>query len=127
EVGEPVVAHVLRAVAAEAVVDVGARPGLEAHEVPQVVRRAVERIALLRREHAEGQAQKKQQRELPHRVTRSGTGFTASRAVYQGMRKKNRKYTTAHSRPTQVARSLVSRKKASKPNCPHTVVGSVPR
>src|SRR5262245_22504585 len=26
-----------------------------------------------------------------HAITRSGTGFTLSRAVYQGMRKKNRK------------------------------------
>ena len=34
---------------------------------------------------------------------------------------------TLQSRATQVATSLVSRKKALKPNCPQTVVGSVPR
>ena len=66
-------------------------------------------------------------RDVPgHAVTRSGTGFTLSRAVYQGIRMKNRKYTMVHTRATQVATSRVSRI-AQSGNCPHTVVGLRPR
>ena len=61
-----------------------------------------------------------------HAVTRSGTGFTLSRTVYQSIRMKNRKYTMVHTRATQVATSRVSRT-AQSGNCPHTVVGLRPR
>jgi hypothetical protein len=47
--------------------------------------------------------------------------------VYQGIRKKNRKYTTLHTRATQVAVSLVSRRSHRSGIWPHTVVGAVPR
>src|SRR5260370_430246 len=43
-----------------------------------------------------------------HHVTLSGTGLVLSRAVYQGIRMKNRKYTSVSTRASHVARSLVS-------------------
>src|SRR5262249_6833225 len=124
---QPFVAHELQAVAAQAIVHVGTGARLQADEVTRIVRRAVQAITLGAKSD-EGRS-REQGDERFHRcqTTRSGSGFSLSRTVYQGMRKKNRKYTIEQSRATQVAMSLVSRKKASKANCPQTVVGSVPR
>src|ERR1700741_3039022 len=57
-----------------------------------------------------------------HAVTRSGTGFTLSRAVYHGIRMKNRKYTMVQRRATPVATALGSRKKGWEPGCPQAGV-----
>src|SRR5262249_26740794 len=96
ELLEPAVAHVLHALAAQAVVDVELGAGLQADEVGRLVRRLVEAIAGFRAERRErceenGQEEAFHARSQWWYVTRSGTGFTLSRAVYQGMRKKNRK------------------------------------
>src|SRR5262249_21729556 len=84
------IAHVLHAMAAQAIVDEGVRAGLQAHQVADVVRRAVEPVASLRGEHRKRKSERSEE-EPSHDVTRSGTGFTLSRTVYQGMRKKKRK------------------------------------
>src|SRR5262249_38317497 len=96
ELLEPALAHVLHAVAAQAVVHVKLRPRLQADEVGRLVRRLVEAIAGFRAERRErckenGQEEAFHARSQWWYVTRSGIGFTLSRAVYQGMRKKNRK------------------------------------
>ena len=92
DVGQALVAHVLHAVAAEAVVDVGARAGLQADQVARIVRRAIEPVAAV-------DAASDAQRERTAGTKRSffmpspapAPACTLSRAVYQGIRKKNRK------------------------------------
>ena len=88
---QAVVAHELQAVAAEAVVHVRARARLQAHEVARVMRRAVEPVAF-GGQHGERCGEQRGEDYLHQcHTTRSGSGLTLSRTVYQGMRKKNRK------------------------------------
>ena len=99
EVGQPVVAHVLRAVAVEAVVDERARAALLRREVEAVDRRRLQadvgaaRAPARRRRPRRASAASRTANLLHvhHPVTLSGTGFVLSRAVYQGISRKNRK------------------------------------
>ncbi len=134
EVRQPVVAHVLRGVAVEAVVDEDARAAL--------LRRAVEpadrcrfhadvgTARCQRRAGSRDDQRGEQNGELArihHPVTLSGTGFVWSRAVYQGISKKNRKYVTVSTRAITVARSAVPSSGQPSGNCPQTVTGTTPR
>src|SRR6185369_7145951 len=97
KVGEAVVAHVLRAVAVKAVVDEGARTRLQAEQVLRIDRRVVGPVAAFRSDGNGGNRQERDKESLhgaPHIVTRSGSGLHSSIAVYQGMRKKNAKYSS---------------------------------
>ena len=98
KIGEPVVAHELRAMAVEAVVDESARARLQAEHVLRIGRRVVEPVAGFGRVGGKcGNCRDEEQRGkeflhgAAHIVTRSGSGLHLSIAVYQGIRKKNAK------------------------------------
>jgi hypothetical protein len=64
---------------------------LQAHQIARIVRRAVKPIALGAKGKERRSREQSNERFHACQITRSGSGFTLSRTVYQGMRKKNRK------------------------------------
>ena len=93
-VGHLAVAHVLRGMAAEAVIDEIARAALQRGEVRDVGVRVLQRIALARdADAAAGMAASsdEERAQAHHEVTRDGSGFVRSMRVYQGIARKNAK------------------------------------
>ena len=98
EVGQPVVAHVFRAVAVEAVVDERARAALQRLDVQPVDRRLFHpQVAPLKAAAGADAGSKDRRAEQAQRALffirspLSGTGLVLSSAVYHGIRRKNRK------------------------------------
>src|SRR4029453_12162530 len=128
DVLQALVAHVLRAVAIEAVVDEVARAALQRLGVEPVDRRGVHANIRPRRERGPAHQKRKKSGDRFHRHrTLSGTGFVLSRRVYHGIRKKKRKYTIVRTRATTVALSAPPRIGQLSLNCPQTVTGTTPR
>ena len=121
--------------AIEAVIDERPRAALQRRGVEPVDRRRLEPdIGAAGGRHGAGEADRGEQERnerrgelVHHPVTLSGTGFVLSRAVYHGISRKNRKYTTVSTRETTVARSAVPRIGQLSGNCPQTVTGTTPR
>src|SRR5258706_2700924 len=130
------VTDVGRAVAVQAVVDEISRTALQRGLVFQVDRRAVEMNVFVagspcghskHAHHQQGGGNQGFKWSSHQKLTRFGSGFSLSFAVYQGISTKKRKYTVVKIRATMVATSRPPMIGSAFGICPQTVVGTTPR